>query len=473
MYAVAAELTPDTYFELARDTYAEMRATGITAVGEFHYLHHQPDGTPYDDPNEMGRALLAAADEAGIRIRLLDTCYLAAGFGQAPEGVQVRYSDGDAHAWAERVAAFDDPRVGAAIHSVRAVPRDQLTVVVEAAQGMPLHVHLSEQVAENEACLAAHRPDPDPAARRGRCPRPADDRRARHPPDRRGHPAARREPHQRLLLPDHRARPGRRHRPGAPVARRGRHPHAGLRQPCGDRPVRGDARGGDARAAGHPAARALVGHASCSPRRRTTATARSASTTPAGSPPGSGPTSSTVDLDSIRTRGTGATAETLVFAATAADVPTSRGRPRHAERRRMSSLLLTGIAELVTNDPTHDGTPLGLVQDAAVVLEGRRVAWVGPRVRRARRRRRPRPRRPRGASPASSTPTPTWSSPATGRPSSRRGWRARATPPAASAPPSPPPAPRPTSSSPPTSPGSSRRCGARAPRPWRSRAATA
>jgi formiminoglutamate deiminase len=155
MYAVAADLTPDTYFELARDTYAEMRATGITAVGEFHYLHHQPDGTPYDDPNEMGKALLAAADDAGIRIRLLDTCYLAAGFGRPPEGVQVRYSDGDAHAWAERVAAFDDPRVGVAIHSVRAVPRDQLPIVVEKARGLPLHVHVSEQVAENEVCLAA------------------------------------------------------------------------------------------------------------------------------------------------------------------------------------------------------------------------------------------------------------------------------------------------------------------------------
>jgi formiminoglutamate deiminase len=159
MYAVAAELTPDSYFELARETYAEMRATGITAVGEFHYLHHQPDGTPYDDPNEMGRALLAAADDVGIRIALLDACYLAAGFAgdgyREPEGVQVRYSDGDAHAWAERVAAFEDPRVGAAIHSVRAVPRDQLGVVVEAAADKPLHVHLSEQVAENEACLAA------------------------------------------------------------------------------------------------------------------------------------------------------------------------------------------------------------------------------------------------------------------------------------------------------------------------------
>ena len=155
MYAVAAYLTPDSYFELARETYAEMRATGITAVGEFHYLHHQPDGTPYDDPNEMGRALLAAADDAGIRIRLLDACYLAAGFGQEPQGVQVRYSDGDAARWADRVAAFDDPRVGVAIHSVRAVPRDQIPTIVEVARDRPLHVHLSEQMAENDACLAA------------------------------------------------------------------------------------------------------------------------------------------------------------------------------------------------------------------------------------------------------------------------------------------------------------------------------
>lgn len=155
MYDLAATLTPDACFELARETYAEMVATGIAAVGEFHYLHHQPDGTPYDDPNAMGRALLAAADDAGIRIRLLDTCYLAAGFGRPPEGVQGRFGDGDAHRWAERVAALDDPRVGVAIHSVRAVPPEQLSTVVEAAQGRPLHVHLSEQVAENEQCLGA------------------------------------------------------------------------------------------------------------------------------------------------------------------------------------------------------------------------------------------------------------------------------------------------------------------------------
>jgi formiminoglutamate deiminase len=156
MYATAAELTPDTYFALARDVYAEMVATGIGAVGEFHYLHHQADGTPYDDPNEMGKALLAAADEAGIRIRLLDTCYLAAGIGREPEGVQRRFSDGDADRWAERVAAFDDPRVAVAIHSVRAVPREQLATVAKAAAGRPLHVHLSEQVAENQQCLDAY-----------------------------------------------------------------------------------------------------------------------------------------------------------------------------------------------------------------------------------------------------------------------------------------------------------------------------
>jgi len=159
MYAVAARLDPDSYFRLARATYREMAAAGITAVGEFHYLHHQPDGTAYADPNAMGHALVAAAREAGIRIALLDTCYLGSGFGQPVEGVQVRYADRDAAAWAERVQALDGDDgvvIGAAVHSVRAVPRDQLETVVRTAHERPLHVHLSEQVAENEACLEAH-----------------------------------------------------------------------------------------------------------------------------------------------------------------------------------------------------------------------------------------------------------------------------------------------------------------------------
>jgi formiminoglutamate deiminase len=167
MYAVAARLTPDSYFELARAAYREMVAVGFTSVGEFHYLHHGPGGTPYDDPNAMSHALLAAADEAGIRIALLDTCYLAAGVGAPPEGVQARFSDGDAEGWAARVSTADrahrdhsrpDVVLGAAIHSVRAVPRDQMAHVVGWAEERqaPLHVHLSEQPAENDACLAAY-----------------------------------------------------------------------------------------------------------------------------------------------------------------------------------------------------------------------------------------------------------------------------------------------------------------------------
>jgi formiminoglutamate deiminase len=138
-----------------------MLATGFTSVGEFHYLHHGPDGTPYDDPNAMGLALVEAARDAGIRIALLDTCYLAAGIGSPPEGVQRRFADGDAEAWAARVDALRVPGdvvLGAAIHSVRAVPRDQMHLVARWADARraPLHAHVSEQLAENIACQDAY-----------------------------------------------------------------------------------------------------------------------------------------------------------------------------------------------------------------------------------------------------------------------------------------------------------------------------
>ncbi len=155
MYDVAARLDPDTYLALATVTYREMVAAGITSVGEFHYLHHQPDGTPYDDPNEMGLALIEAARTAGLRITLLDTCYLSSGFGKPPEGPQVRFSDGDVDAWADRLSAIgpsEGARIGGAYHSVRAVPLDQMKRYATT----PLHIHLSEQVAENEQCLAAY-----------------------------------------------------------------------------------------------------------------------------------------------------------------------------------------------------------------------------------------------------------------------------------------------------------------------------
>ncbi|MGA5564544.1 formimidoylglutamate deiminase [Streptomyces platensis] len=161
MYSVADRLTPDTYFALARAAYAEMALAGITCVGEFHYLHHAPGGTRYSDPNAMGEALLAAAAEAGIRITLLDTAYLSAGFGAAPNHHQLRFSDGTADRWAQRADALKErphARVGAAIHSVRAVPAGQLGTVADWARERraPLHVHLSEQTAENDACRDAH-----------------------------------------------------------------------------------------------------------------------------------------------------------------------------------------------------------------------------------------------------------------------------------------------------------------------------
>ncbi len=163
MYAVADRLDPDRYYDLARAAYREMLAAGFTSVGEFHYLHHGPGGTPYDDPNAMGLALVEAARDAGIRIALLDTCYLTAGIGRPAEGVQLRYADGDVDAWATRVERLEHVAggavvVGAAIHSVRAVPRDQMPQVAAWAVGhrAPLHAHLSEQVAENVACLDAY-----------------------------------------------------------------------------------------------------------------------------------------------------------------------------------------------------------------------------------------------------------------------------------------------------------------------------
>ncbi|MBV9921438.1 MAG: formimidoylglutamate deiminase, partial [Pseudonocardia sp.] len=152
MYAVAARLDPDSYRALATAAYAEMALAGVTAVAEFHYVHHGPGGVPYADPHAMRSALRAAAADAGVRLTVLDTCYLAGGFDTPLEGTQLRFGDRDAHAWAERAAGAD----GVGVHSVRAVPREALAVVAKAAEGRPLHVHLSEQPAENTACLDRH-----------------------------------------------------------------------------------------------------------------------------------------------------------------------------------------------------------------------------------------------------------------------------------------------------------------------------
>ena len=134
MYRAAASLDPDRYYRLARAVFAEMALAGVGVVGEFHYVHHRPDGRAYDDPNAMGEALVGAARDAGVRLTLLDTLYLHGGLDSGSAGgysplrpEQARFSDGSTERWTDRAenlaAAVSGPavKVGTAVHSVRAV----------------------------------------------------------------------------------------------------------------------------------------------------------------------------------------------------------------------------------------------------------------------------------------------------------------------------------------------------------------
>jgi formiminoglutamate deiminase len=160
MYEIAHCLTPETYGELAAMTFAEMALSGITGVGEFHYIHHQADGTKYADPNEMGLAMVEASQRAGIRMALLDVAYLHAALDKPePLAEQKRFSDGTIDNWLDRVDALGEGgeswTVGMAPHSVRAVHPNELEEVVANRHGKVVHVHVSEQPAENAACIAA------------------------------------------------------------------------------------------------------------------------------------------------------------------------------------------------------------------------------------------------------------------------------------------------------------------------------
>jgi formiminoglutamate deiminase len=163
MYALADRLDPDSYRALATATFAEMTLAGFACVGEFHYLHHDRGGAPYALPNEMGHVLLDAADAAGIRITLLDTCYLRSGLAVEAElsSTQRRFSDGDVDGWVRRVddlSGSPTAKIGAAIHSVRSVDPASMSVVAEwsGARLAALHAHVSEQPAENEQCVVAY-----------------------------------------------------------------------------------------------------------------------------------------------------------------------------------------------------------------------------------------------------------------------------------------------------------------------------
>lgn len=166
MYGLAGSLSPESYFNVAKAVFTEMLLSGITTVGEFHYLHNQADGTSYSDPNAMGMALVAAAEEVGIRLTLLDTAYLRSSvYGDPPTPAQLRFSDGSPSAWSDRVGDLATriqgrahARLGLAAHSVRALAPDEIEMVGALARSLdvPAHVHVSEQPQENEDCLRAH-----------------------------------------------------------------------------------------------------------------------------------------------------------------------------------------------------------------------------------------------------------------------------------------------------------------------------
>lgn len=158
MYRVADQLTPDDMEALALGLYVEMTKAGITQVGEFHYLHHQPDGTPYDNPDELAHRIQRSARGAGLRLTMLRTYYARAGVGRPdPEGAQRRFCDPDLDfylAALDRLAA-EGCAVGVTPHSIRAVPKDDLQRLVARAaeRNWPLHIHISEQPREVEECL--------------------------------------------------------------------------------------------------------------------------------------------------------------------------------------------------------------------------------------------------------------------------------------------------------------------------------
>ena len=159
MYRAANAIDPDSAYDVALLLYHEMVAAGYTAVGEFHYPHHQPGGRPYADANAMAKATVAAARDAGIEIVLLMCAYARAGAGKPPTDGQARFCDPSVAAYLERVEALAaECRVGLAPHSVRAVPRPWLEEITRFAadSGMVVHIHANEQRREIAECEAEY-----------------------------------------------------------------------------------------------------------------------------------------------------------------------------------------------------------------------------------------------------------------------------------------------------------------------------
>ena len=159
MYEEAQRLTPDLLYQNTLQTYREMLSAGYSSVGEFHYVHHQPDGRPYEHENSMSEAILQAGHDAGIRVVLLLTAYAQGNFYLPPDGNQRRFCDASLDAYLSRAEALRVKGVplGVAPHSVRAVPKEWLHTIADYSrmQHLPLHIHADEQIAEIEQCQQA------------------------------------------------------------------------------------------------------------------------------------------------------------------------------------------------------------------------------------------------------------------------------------------------------------------------------
>jgi formimidoylglutamate deiminase len=169
MYRAALFVSPEDVYDVARAAFVEMVSVGITAVGEFHYLHCDPEGNTYSDPNLLAGRVIAAAQSVGLRICLLRSAYFRAGFERQPHAGQRRFYETperylrsleELHA---KYIGTENVTVGAAPHSIRAVPIEQMKEIALAAYsfpGMPMHLHISEQLGENAACQAEYGTSP-------------------------------------------------------------------------------------------------------------------------------------------------------------------------------------------------------------------------------------------------------------------------------------------------------------------------
>jgi formimidoylglutamate deiminase len=168
MYSAAARLTPEDVYDASRMSFLEMALSGITTVGEFHYLHHAPDGSPYDDPNLLAKEVVRAANDVGLRIALLRVAYARSGYETETNPQQARFIETNPEVYLKNVEqlmadldrgsspiASDMAWVGVAPHSVRAVPLAYLKEIIGFAneRKLPTHMHVAEQQAEVSACI--------------------------------------------------------------------------------------------------------------------------------------------------------------------------------------------------------------------------------------------------------------------------------------------------------------------------------